>query len=92
VKTIRSLPVTVPPENVTTAETRGRCGSGGAYDDGHDSAVVAEGLTGAVDGAAFVTATDGCSGEGVRPDSGVADVQAAARRAATSQPVRTGRR
>jgi hypothetical protein len=30
-----SLPVTVPAENETDADSRGRFGSGGAYDDGH---------------------------------------------------------
>src|SRR4051794_9758714 len=41
VKTIRSLPVTVPPENLTTADTRGRFGSGAAYDGGQDGPGVA---------------------------------------------------
>jgi hypothetical protein len=34
VKTIRSLPMTVPPENDTVADSRGRWGSGSAYDGG----------------------------------------------------------
>jgi hypothetical protein len=44
-KTICSVPVTVPPENDTVAETRGRFGSGSAYDVGHAlAAVVGVGL------------------------------------------------
>src|SRR3954470_4495558 len=36
VKTMRSDPVTVPPENATIADSRGRFGSGSAYDVGHE--------------------------------------------------------
>src|SRR3954452_11868584 len=36
VKTMRSDPVTVPPENDTVADSRGRFGSGNAYDVGHE--------------------------------------------------------
>jgi hypothetical protein len=38
VNTIRSEPVTVPPENATVADSRGRFGSGRAYDVGHELA------------------------------------------------------
>src|SRR5690348_6292159 len=38
VKTIRSLPVTVPPLNDTVADSLGRFGSGSAYAEGHEAA------------------------------------------------------
>src|SRR5690349_5765164 len=45
VKAICSVPVTVPPENETVADSRGRFGSGSAYDVGHAlTAVVGVGL------------------------------------------------
>jgi hypothetical protein len=40
VNTIRSVPVTVPPEKATLADSRGRFGSGGAYAAGQLAVVV----------------------------------------------------
>ena len=44
-KTIRSVPVTVPPENDTVADSRGRLASGGAYDGGQATAAGGAGET-----------------------------------------------
>jgi hypothetical protein len=45
VKTIRSVPVTVPPEKDTVADSRGRWASGSAYDGGQATAASGVGET-----------------------------------------------
>lgn len=97
VKTIRSVPVTVPPENDTVADSLGRWGSGWAYDVGH---ALGEGLAaGAVGATPVVTIVVLCVVVVIRDGAAVGDavvaallVQAAASAVATTHPVRMARR
>jgi hypothetical protein len=93
VKTIRSVPVTVPPENDTVADSLGRWGSGWAYDVGQ---APGEGLAG---GAPVVTIVVLCVVVVIRDGAAVGGavvaallVQAAASAVATTHPVRMARR
>src|SRR5689334_1592078 len=65
VKTIRSVPVTVPPENDTVAVSRGRCGSGSAYAAGQATAAggVGETTVAAADAAPATADGDGLAGD-----------------------------
>jgi hypothetical protein len=106
VKTIRSEPVTVPPENDTVADSRGRFGSGSAYAEGQELAAAADvavgrglglGLTlglgfGATDAAAV---SEGDADSAVSAGASVlgdAVLQPATSAATTSHEVRTDRR
>jgi hypothetical protein len=96
VKTMRSVPVTVPPENHTDAVSFGRFGSGGAYAGGHASegAELGDGVGLGLDAAAVAEA-DGDAGSRLtvgalgRPDP---VLHPATRAATTTHEVRTCRR
>jgi hypothetical protein len=106
VKTIRSDPVTVAPENATVADSRGRCGSGRAYDVGHELDAgdaaglgrgLAAGLTAALGLGAIVAVavSDGAgdSADNAGPSAlGVEVLQPASSAPMTSHEVRTRRR
>jgi hypothetical protein len=66
-----SLPVTVPAENETDADSRGRFGSGGAYDDGHARAAGGAGevTVAAADAVPATDAGDALAGEALDGDA-----------------------
>jgi hypothetical protein len=103
---MRSDPATVPPENATVADSRGRLGSGSAYAVGHAAAVVEEngdgvgvadvavtiGISRVVVLSVVVTTCDGC-GVASAPFGAVEEpAQAVASAAATTHQVLTSRR
>jgi hypothetical protein len=97
VKTIRSLPVTFPPENDTVADSRGRWGSGGAYDVGQplDEGLAAGALGGTPVVDVVVLSVVVVIRDGAAVGAAVVAallVQAAASAVATTQPVRMARR
>jgi hypothetical protein len=104
VKTIRSEPVTVPPEKDTVADSRGRLGSGKAYVVGHelaaagDAAAVGRGLAlGLALALGAIVAVAVSDGEADSAVSGPSDVtldvlHPATSAARTTHEVRTHRR